>query len=132
MQRCNPSLFSPFHAVFFLVLSRNRPHVFVNHLEVPRLEITEASSHNKHVASIAKREVRLVFEADAEIQCSVLDGMGYEVHDFAVNLGIAFSKAFVLLLYSLVDPPAFLRGEGCYGHGDLWFSFLSHDCPLRP
>ena len=105
----------------------------MDHLEVARLEITEISPYSEHVAGVAEREVRLIFEADAEIQRSVLDGMGNEVHDFAVNLGISPSKSFVLLLYPLVDSPAFFGGEWCYGCAvdpcHLRFSFLSHDRP---
>ena len=51
----------------------------MDHLEVARLEITEISPYNEHVAGVAEREVRLIFEADAEIQRSVLNGMGNEV-----------------------------------------------------
>jgi hypothetical protein len=102
-------------------------HVFVDHLEVARLEITEISPYNEHVAGVAERKVRPIFEADAEIQRSVLDGMGYEVHDFAVNLGISPPKSFVLLLYALVDSPAFFGApSNTYPFFD---SFRSPDQP---
>lgn len=42
--------------------SRNRPHVFPDHLEVSRLDVAEVCTDDEHVARVAEREVRLVLE----------------------------------------------------------------------
>jgi len=69
-------------------LSRNRPHVFANDVVVPVLPIAEVSSNDEHAAGVAEAKACLVLEADAEVQRSVIDGMGDEIHDFAVDFGI--------------------------------------------
>ena len=48
-------------------LSRNRPHVFPDHLHVPGLHIAEVGPDDEHVAGVAEREIRFVLEADREV-----------------------------------------------------------------
>ena len=42
----------------------------------------------RSAAGVAEAKACLVLEADAEVQRSVIDGMGDEIHDFAVDFGI--------------------------------------------
>ena len=58
------------------LLSRNRPYVFSDHLEITGLEVAKVCANNEHVARVAEREVRLVLETHAEIERPVFDGMG--------------------------------------------------------
>src|SRR5215472_17263312 len=96
-------------------LPQNRPHIFTNHLEIAGLDVTEVSPNNEHVTSITQRKVCFVGEANSEIQHSVFDGIGYEIHDLAVNFGVFPAKPRVLLLDRLVDASAFFCGGGGYG-----------------
>src|ERR1700722_8793159 len=120
-------------------LSRNRPHVFPDHLHVPGLRIAEVGPDDEHVAGVAEREVRLVFETDSKVQCSVLDGMGDEVHDLTANLGISLAQPLVALLYPHVDLPAFHGADRGYRRApdphDLrlfWHGHSSLGVPFGP
>src|SRR6266403_2531805 len=111
-------------------LSRNRLHVFSDHLEITGLEVAKICADNEHVAGVAEREVRLVLETHTEIERAVFDGMGDKVHDLAMNLRISPSETVALLLDRLVEfPPLLRRNRGQrrvpVAHG-LWFCLLRH------
>lgn len=93
-------------------LPRNRPHVFANHLVVTGSHVADVCPDNEHVARITQREFCFVGKADTEIQHSVFDGIGYEIHDLAVNFRVFPAKPRVLLLDRVVDPSAFFCGDG--------------------
>lgn len=57
-------------------------------MEVSALPIAEFSSNGKHIASIANAEARLVCETDGEVQRSVVDSVGDEVHHLAMDFAI--------------------------------------------
>src|ERR1700732_2936572 len=95
-------------------LSRNRPHIFSNHLEISGLRVADFGPDSTHVAGVAEREIRLVLEADNEVQCPVHDVVGDEIHHLAMNLRIPFAKLAVTLLYVPVDFPAFLGADRDY------------------
>ena len=77
--------------------------MLANDVVVPGLPVAEVGPDDEHVAGVPKRKVRLVLEADAEAQRSVIDGLGDEVHDLAVDFGIRFAKLLLALLDVLVN-----------------------------
>ena len=89
-------------------LPPNRLHVLANDLQVPGLHVAEVGSYDEHLAGEAKREVRLVLEADTEVERSVLNGMADEVYDLAVDFGIALAELFLALLDALVESSCVL------------------------
>jgi hypothetical protein len=56
-------------------------------VEVSSLPIAEIGSSDKHIASLADAEARLVRETDGEVQRAVINGVGDKVHHFAMNFG---------------------------------------------
>src|SRR6267142_833113 len=127
----SPKILTPAGQLFWL--SRNRPHVFSDHLEITGLEAAKVSANNEHVARVSKREVRLVLETHGEIERPVFDGMGDKVHDLAMNFRVSPPKTVVLLLDSPLQPPVFCRADRLYWntvhHHGLGFFLLRHARP---
>src|ERR1700722_20681324 len=120
-------------------LPPNRLHVLANHLQVSRLHVGKVGSYDEHLAGEAKREVRLVLEADTEVERSVLNGMADEVYDLSVDLGIALAELFLELLDVLPNLPTFFGRNRSNGRAsdpnDLRFLMLalfSHGSSLAP
>ena len=76
-------------------------------MDVPALPVTEIGSNDEHVAGVAETEAGLVGKADGEVQRSVIDGVGDEVHDLAVDLGIPPAQPFLSLLAVTLNLPSF-------------------------
>src|SRR5579859_2200621 len=108
----SPKILTPAGQPYWL--SRNRPHIFSDHLEITGLEVAKVSANNEHVARVSEREVRLVFETNAEIERAVFDRMGDKVHDLAMNFRVSPPKTVVPLLDSPLQSPLFCRADRLY------------------
>src|SRR5690348_15697987 len=65
--------------------------------------------------SVADTKASLVCETDGEIQRSVVDGMGDEVHHLAMDLGIFPAQSRFTLLAASFQFSAFLRSHRYHG-----------------
>ena len=72
-------------------LSRNRPHVFPNHLAVPGLRIATVGPNHEHVAGAAEREDGLVPEPDINGSRPVFDGMADVIHNLPRTLDTSYA-----------------------------------------